>query len=104
MRNEGFHGWLRLFHDQGRALRPVQISGSSKGFGFRVWGFAEIGALGFWSLLFWVFTAYVVRVRAMAAMKKLFNADMIGKLVEHPDQLDMHELIELAWLHLGATP
>ncbi|CAE7339267.1 unnamed protein product [Symbiodinium natans] len=32
----------------------------------------------------------------MAAMKKLFNADMIGKLVEHPDQLDMHELIELS--------
>eukprot|EP00439_Symbiodinium_sp_Y106_P014774 s2811_g2.t1 len=33
---------------------------------------------------------------AMAVLKKLLNADMIGKLVEHPEQLDMPELIELS--------
>ena len=31
---------------------------------------------------------------AMAVLKKLLNADMLGKLVEHPEQLDMPELIE----------
>lgn len=32
----------------------------------------------------------------MAVLKKLLNADMIAKLVEHPEQLDMPELIELS--------
>ena len=33
----------------------------------------------------------------MAVLKKLLNADMIAKLVEHPEQLDMPELIEWSW-------